>query len=469
MKKNGLFKILLILLIAVSILTWFIPASYYDGTGMVDLGMFRIGFFDFFQFINLTFDFSNFFVVILFLLAIGALYGVLSKTGAYRNILEKIAKSLKGKEKIFLIVVTFVFAALSSVFGFELLVIIFIPAIISLILMLGFDKVTAFMATFMANLIGVIGATLSYATVGYINEQIGTTFGTQIFAKIALFVISYLIYTMFLLGHADKIKKSKNKEAAEEEMFVSEKKTTKVSKWPVYALFGVLFVILVLACTKWNEVFGIEVFQNVHKAVTEFTIKDNAVFSYILGDISEFGAWSYSQITVVILVLTLIVGKIYKFKGSEIIDYMVDGAKKMMKPALLAIFAYAIVYIVGNTVFFNTITSWVVGLTKHLSVGLSSIILLVGSVLHIDMVYLSSYILPIIAGSFTNTAEITTLAIMSQSLYGVTMFVAPTSIMLVIGLTYLNIPYKEWLKTSWKFVLQLLAIIIVISLIIRYL
>lgn len=466
MKKNGLFKILLILLIAISIVTWFVPASYYSGTEMVDLGMYRVGFFDFFQFIYLTYGFQYFFEIILLLLAIGALYSVLAKTGAYRSILEKIAKSLKGKEKLFLIVVTFVFAALSSVFGYGILLFLFIPAIISLILLLGYDKITAFMATFMATLVGVIGATLSYSVVGHINEVIGTTNSTQIFAKIGLFVISYLIYIMFLLSHADKVKKAK---AVEEDDFIGEKKTTKTIKWPIYTIFGLLFAIVVLACTNWTATFGIETFTNIHTTITEFTIKDNAIFSYILGNIEAFGNWSYAEIAIICVVAAIIIGKIYKQKGSEIVDTMVEGAKKLMKPALLVVFAFAVVYITGNSLFFDTITSFVVELTKHLSVGLSSLVLVISSVLHVDMLYLSSYILPIFAGTFTNTAEINSLAIMSQSLYGLTMFVAPTSVMLVLGLEYLKIPYKNWLKFSWKLVLELLAIIMIVTLIIRYL
>ena len=38
------------------------------------------------------------------------------------------------------------------------------------------------------------------------------------------------------------------------------------------------------------------------------------------------------------------------------------------------------------------------------------------------------------------------------------MFVAPTSIALVLGLSYLEIPYLEWLKKTWKLAVALLVI-----------
>ncbi len=466
MKKNGLFKIILILLIAVSIITWFVPASYYSGTELAEVGMYRVGFFDFFQYISLTFQFQYFIQAILLILAIGAFYGVLSQTGAYRSILEKIAKSLKRKEKLFLVLVAFAFAALSSVFGFGIIFLLFIPAIISIILLLGYDKFTAFLTTFVAILIGVIGSTLSYNTIGFINETIGTTFSTQIYAKIALFVITFVAYIIFTLKHASAAKKSKEK-IEEVDTFLGEKKTTKVAKWPIYVLFGLLFALVVLACTNWIGVFGVNIFSKAHSAIMEFTVKDHPIFSYILGNVLEFGKWSYSELSIVVVLASLLIGKIYKIKCSEIFDAMVEGAKKVLKPALLVTFAYAIVYTIGNTLFFNTISAWIVELTKTFNVFLVGKVLIIGSALHVDVVYLANFILPHIATTFgTQTG---TLAVMSQSLYGLTMFVAPTSVIMILGLEYLKIPYKNWLKFIWILVLELLVIILVISFIIRYL
>lgn len=466
MKKDGLFKIILILLVAVSIITWFVPASYYSGNELAEVGMYRVGFFDFFQFISLTFQFQYFVQTILLILAIGALYGVLSKTGAYRNILERIAKTFKGKEKLFLVLVAFVFAALSSVFGFGIVFFLFIPAIISIILLLGYDKFTAFLTTFIALLVGTIGSTYSYNTVGFINEAIGTTFKTQIYTKIALFVIPFVIYILFTLKHASTVKKSKEK-IDETEVFLGEKITTKVQKWPIYTLFGILFALVILACTNWSGIFGIDVFSKFHSAVMEFTVKDHTIFKYILGNIAPFGDWTHNELTIIIILATLLIGKIYKIKCSESLELMVDGAKKVLKPAFLIVLAYAVVYIIGNTLFFNTISAWIVELTKNFNVFLVGISLALGSVLHVDAIYLSNFMLPHIASTFASQTG--TLAIMTQSLYGLTMFVAPTSAIIILGLEYLKIPYKNWLKFAWILVLELLVVILIISCIVRYL
>ena len=53
------------------------------------------------------------------------------------------------------------------------------------------------------------------------------------------------------------------------------------------------------------------------------------------------------------------------------------------------------------------------------------------------------------------------MSLLAQGIYGVKMFVAPTSVVLVLGLRYLGIPYKEWLKRTWKLLVALLAIVMI--------
>ena len=51
---------------------------------------------------------------------------------------------------------------------------------------------------------------------------------------------------------------------------------------------------------------------------------------------------------------------------------------------------------------------------------------------------------------------------MFQSVYGLIRIVGPTSVFLIIGLSYLEVPYKSWLKYIWRFVLELLIVVFVV-------
>ena len=46
-------------------------------------------------------------------------------------------------------------------------------------------------------------------------------------------------------------------------------------------------------------------------------------------------------------------------------------------------------------------------------------------------------------------------------MYGFGVIFAPTSFILMIVLEYLDIPYTSWIKAIWKFLLELLAVLLI--------
>ena len=459
MKKTGLFKIIMFMLLGVVVVTWLVGASYFESGELSKLGMYRIGFFDFFQLLIGAYEFSYFLQILIFLVSAGALYGVLGKTGKYRALIDKISSKLRGKEFIFVTIIAVLIAAITSVFDYGLLLFIFLPAIISIILAIGYDKIVAFLTTFGAMLIGVMGSTISYNITGVINEQLSiTSLTTGLYYKLGIFVFALIALIFYLYKAKIKpIKKGEDKaeDTEEKDMFLGEKISNKYSVVPIIVIFSILFILLILGCTNWETTFGVAAFTNMNTAVTEFTIKDFAIFANLFGTISAFGKWYYAEMAVMCLLSALLLGRFYRMKHSETFKYMTDGAKKMMGPAMLVVLAYVVVYFAGNTMFFPTIADFLINATSKFNVFFSSLIVILGSVVHVDILYLANYVIPQLAAQDISS---TIIAILVQSLYGVTMFVAPTSIALVLGLSYLEIPYLEWIKKTWKLAVALLVI-----------
>lgn len=470
MKKTGLFKIIMFTLLGILVLTWIIPASYFTSGELTDLGMYRIGFFDFFQLLFGTFEFSYFIQIIILLVSVGALYSVLGKTGKYRAWIERIASKFKGKELIFLIVVAFLIAAITSAFDYGIASFIFIPAIISIILAMKYDKITAFITTFGAYLIGIMGSTINASIVNTINSQLtDVTLSTGIYYKVALFVVSFAILIFYLYKAkktTKKVAKSKDKDkeedAIEDDMFIGEKIANKYPVWPIITVFAILFVLLVLGCTSWETVFGVTFFSDMNDAIVSWTIKDVTVAAYVIGTLSAFGEWYYAEMAVMCILASILIGKIYHMKFSDVIKYMGEGALKILPTALLTCLTYAVVYFAGNTMFFPTIAGWLLGATSKFNLFFASLTTILGSALHVDMLYISNYMVAQVAATTSNQMLV---GLITQGFYGLTMFVVPSSAMLALGLSYLGIPYKEWLKKSWKFVLELFVAVVVISLI----
>lgn len=460
MKKNGLLKIIGILALIIMVLSWIIPSSYYSGSTVIDLGTMPVGIFDLLSYPFLSFQY--FIQTVVFILTVGTLYGVLENTGKYRNILEKLVKRLKGKEQLFIVIITLILTALSSILGLNLMMFVFIPALVAIILLMGYDKITAFLITIIPMFIGMIGSTYSIYINGYINQVIGITeFDNDLLTKVALLVIGYVIYIMFTLNYAKKAKKAKL-DSEEEIPFIGEKKQVKKASWPIYVIFAIIFILLILAPTPWADVFGVEFFSKLHETITDWTIGEYPLVANLLGYLEGFGSWTYLEISMIIFAAAIIIGFTYKQKLSEIIDNMLNGLKKMLKPALLVSFSMMIIIMTAYHPFYITITDYIINLSDNFNIFLTSFITIIGSVLNVDMIYLAQSSIPLIAGTFPATEAINSLAIITQSFYGLTMLIAPTSTLLILGLTYLDIPYVEWLKKSWKLLLELFVVIVII-------
>ena len=140
MKKNNTIKVVLITTLVLLVLSWIFKAAYFSGD-FVEQGRVQMGLFDLFNY-PLT-ALSYFGYIALYLIVVGGFYGILYKIPAYRNLLDKIANAFKNKGMIFLSVVVVLFALLVSVCGLQIGLALVIPFVVSIILLLGYDKIVA--------------------------------------------------------------------------------------------------------------------------------------------------------------------------------------------------------------------------------------------------------------------------------------------------------------------------------------
>ena len=94
-----------------------------------------------------------------------------------------------------------------------------------------------------------------------------------------------------------------------------------------------------------------------------------------------------------------------------------------------------------------------------------SLLVILGSIFYVDFYYISAGIFANMAPTLSDSANLSVYAVMFQSLYGLVQVVGPTSILLLVGLSYLEVPYKTWLKYIWRFVIELLIVIFIVLMI----
>ena len=155
-----------------------------------------------------------------------------------------------------------------------------------------------------------------------------------------------------------------------------------------------------------------------------------AIFSTLLGGVEGFGTWFYSEMSVLCFLAALLLGVIYKVNPFE---GMMNGLKKTLKPVGMLFLSYVVLYFAANQMFYQTLAELLLGLTSKFSVVISSIVMAIASFFHVDIFFVSNYAAP---QMIAHNGSSSLVGLLTQSIYGVTMFIAPTSIYLTYGLTY---------------------------------
>ncbi len=473
-KKFGLVAPILIVLLLVVILSYFIEGR--SGISYVALGDLVI---DYVQ------SFYYFFDVVLFVFVVGGLYGALNKVPAYKKLLNNIASKIGKKKELFVSIFTIFFVLLTAIGGFNFLALVFIPFVVSIILLLGYDKLTALTSTVVATFVGVIGGIFLTFRDG--TNQYATSFTTfdkitglndiwaNIIPRIVLLVVCTLLLVFFVIRHIRKTER--NKEAVDtSDVFYVETKTKtgmvvkedsdKVKVWPLVVLLSLMFVFLVLGYMPWGDLFGIACFDDFHTWLTGLKIGDYAVFTSLISrNITAFGRWgdmgNFMMAIMCIFVFLLLVKCVYRVKFKEMAKGFVYGARKFVPAIMIMVLAYTVLVAAYNNGFMETL------ITKASesfgdNIMLTSLLTIAGSILNVDLFYIVSGIVSPIVTSLTDKADLNVYAILFQSIYGIVQMFGPTSLLLIIGLTYLDVPYSKWLKHIWRLLLALFIIMFIV-------
>ena len=173
MKKHNLIKVVAITILVFVLLSWIFPTASYSSTqGLVEAERVQVGFYELFNYPSLAMSYFGY--IFVFVLMIGAFYEILSKTGAYRELVDRLVKQFKGRESLFLDTTMVILAAITSFSGLSVGLMFVFPFLIALILSMGYGKLTAAATTVGSVMVGLIGTTFGNTSVYYLNYYLGT-------------------------------------------------------------------------------------------------------------------------------------------------------------------------------------------------------------------------------------------------------------------------------------------------------
>lgn len=468
MKKHNALKVVIITLLLFALLTWILPCAAFQ-TEYTELGRYQAGLFDILSYQSTVLGYFGY--VALFVLVVGGFYGVLYKTGAYRRMLDSLVKKFKGKEVICLVVIMALFAFLTSFAGLQLALLMLFPFVISLVLMMGYNKLAATAVTAGSVAVGLMGTTFAYNTTQVLQQYLSVELTDLIWVKVILLVLGVVLLALFVLKFG---KKASTKKADDKEEFIPEEvKTTKgkekdkdkkhkVKVWPLVLILDLILLVTILGFIPWNGAFGITLFEDVTTAITEFELFGFPIFGKILGAVSPFGYWTLVELVTVMLLAIIILKFVYKIKWDDVFDGFGKGVKKALVPALIVILIYTCLVLTTYDPYQLVIYKFILGLTKGFNIFTTGLVVVISSIFNGDPLYAFYSVLPYFVSVVTDTNNYQLIAVIFQSLYGIVTLVAPTSIPLMATLAYTNTSYKDWFKYIWKLLVALLVLAFIV-------
>lgn len=552
MKKHGLLKTLGILLLLIFVVTCFLPSRQNTVTslGLADIPV------NYFSIVL-----QNFSYVFLLVLTIGGFYGVLNKIPSYKKLLDTIVTKVKPLGHKFIFLVIILFAVIASLTGMNVQLLVFVPFVVSIIILLGYDKLVALSSTVVSILVGYMGGIFvniinpnTYGISTYENLLGLENKFANVFPKLLLLLTGIALLIYFVNKHITNVENKKVKYELNDnsELLINEVKGKykNIKVWPLALILSLTFIIMVLGLIPWSSLFEVTFFEQFHSRIISLTIGNILVrlllaliifgviqlgiflvalirkkkyqlkvtipvfviiaiilileilsvgnvwniysVSFIKDIVAKFGgndfldfalisnlissslpslgSWdtisgsiypggvNYIYVSMLVLFITVLIALINKSKVDETIEHYVEGMKKALPAGILITIAYTVLICSYNNGFLQTLISNY----GKFNFGVSSLLAFLGCLLNVDMYYITiGGFLPII-NLATDETVYEAIAILLQGIYSIFSIVGPTSLILIFGLSYLDIPYTTWLKYIWRFVLGLMILLAVV-------
>lgn len=469
MKKNKLLKAILVVVAILILGSWIIPASVFSNGVFSTSGHSPFGLLDIIQAPLHFFDWENlkrqlvtdgttilaysYISILLLIFVTSIFYSVLKKTGAYGKLVRDITKKFEKRRKVFFIGTSIFFLVFSSIVGIDMLAFILIPFFATILRKLDYSKISTFSATFLAVLFGKIVSISGSEITGINNIMYDVKVGNNILLKgllLLLFTLVFIFYTQF------KKEPEVEEEKEEEKIEVKEK-----SYAPIVMISIIFFVLLILGSYNWYYVFKTSSVYDAYESLMGVTVANGyPIAKNLFGMLEPFGYWSGFTISTILVLMIFMISFIYSISLEEIVECSKEGIKKMGKVAVYLVLSFIpmimLTKIGGGTTFLTTIVGFIYNHITKFAVPFTTLATTVYGIFLGDYYPVASVLYGINTTFFEG--GILSLSILTmQMVYGIISLVAPTSLFLVIGLSYFEIPYQKWLSYIWKLALIVLA------------
>lgn len=372
--------------------------------------------------------------IIFLVLVIGGLIGIMNMTGAFDAGIFWMAKTLKGREFILIILVTFLISVGGTTFGLAEETIAFYPILIPVFLAAKYDAMVGLASIYLGSSIGTMYSTTNPFSIIIASDAAGINWTTGITSRFILFVLGTLICIAYILYYAERVKRDPSKSV----IFTQ--------KEEIENLFG----------TTSNS--NIKLTARLRLIIFIFSM----CFIVMVYGVSMLDWW-FIEMTSVFLVGSILIGFIGKIKESVFVEAFVKGASDLLGVALIIGIARGITVLMNDGLISDTMLYYASNVTSGMNKGLfiNAMLYIYGGLSFFipsssGMAVLTMPIMSPLADGVGIGREIVVNAY--QYGMGLFAFINPTGLILA-SLAIVKVGYNKWLK----FVIPLVLILTVFT------
>lgn len=375
--------------------------------------------------------------IIFLVLIIGGLIGIMNHTGAFDAGILWLAKALKGREYLLIILVTTLISIGGTTFGLAEETIAFYPILIPVFLAAKYDALVGLSSIYIGSSIGSMCSTTNPFSAIIASNAAGINWTTGINGRFFMFVLGTLICILYILRYAQRVKNDPKKsiiydqKEAIESYFGNKKTATIVLNGRlrlILFIFIMCFVVMVYGVSRLD--------------------------------------WWFVEMSAVFLVGAIAIGVIGKIKESLFVETYVKGASELLGVALIIGIARGVSVIMDDGLISDTILNYASGLTEGMNKGIfanTMLFIYAGLSFFIPsssgMAVLTMPIMSPLADSVGVGREV----IVDAYQYGMGLFafINPTGIILA-SLAIVKVGFDKWIQ----FVMPLLLILVALTMIV---
>ncbi|WP_435139506.1 YfcC family protein [Formosa sp. A9] len=376
--------------------------------------------------------------VILFVLIIGGFIGIMNFTGAFEAGISGLAKALKGREYVLIIVITTLIAIGGTTFGLAEETIAFYPILIPVFLAAKYDAMVALASIYIGSCMGTMASTVNPFSTIIASNAAGINWTSGLVSRCLVLGIGLIICLAYIINYAQKVKKDAsksiifNQKEEIEQLFpihINSATTALNAKFKfILCLFALCFVIMIYGVSRLD--------------------------------------WWFLEMTTVFFVGALAIGLIAKIKESEFVDTFINGANDLLGVAFIIGIARGVTVLMEDGLISDTLLYYASSATAGMNKGV-----FINAMLYIYSAL--SFFIPSSSGMAVLTMPI--MAPLADGIgigrelvvnayqfgMGLFAFINPTGLILA-SLAIVKIGFNKWLK----FVIPLIIILLLFTMIV---